>query len=169
MTEQTFERVTFKRPSDGVRARVVTTGFLTHEVDVWDRAGYRFTDEERDCEPRCAAALAMAMYDGFAACASRGLAAWSTLNSLSNRQGDRLASHKPARTHGQSGRRLKMLQEFHLSRVEAKCLSLHDRADLLRWMIGRRFPTLRQGFAPRRRPTLHVVGGTDTARARKKE
>lgn len=59
-----------------------------------------------------------------------------------------------------------MLQEFHLSRAEAKSLSPHDRARILRWMIGRRFPDLRQGFATRRRLTLRVVGGTDTERRR---
>lgn len=54
---------TFKRTADGVRARVVTTGFLTHEVDLWNRGGYVFTDEECGCEPRAAAAEALAVYD----------------------------------------------------------------------------------------------------------
>jgi len=40
-----------------------------------------------------------------------------------------------------------MLQEFHLTRAEARCLSPRDRADLVRWMVRRQFPRLRQGFA----------------------
>lgn len=52
----------FKR-SDGVRARVKTVGFLAHEVDVWDRTGYVFTELESGCEPRAAAAQAIAEYD----------------------------------------------------------------------------------------------------------
>lgn len=57
-----------------------------------------------------------------------------------------------------------MLKEFHPTRAEASCLSQHDRADLVRWMLRRRWPHLRLGYAPRKRPVLSVVAGTDSGR-----
>lgn len=57
-----------------------------------------------------------------------------------------------------------MLKEFHLTRAEASCLSQHDRAELVRWMMRRRWPCLRLVYAPRKRQVLSVVSGTDGGR-----
>ncbi|MBN8736369.1 MAG: hypothetical protein J0H27_08880 [Xanthomonadales bacterium] len=57
-----------------------------------------------------------------------------------------------------------MLKEFHLTRAEARCLSQHDRAELVRWMMRRQWPHLRLGYSPRKRSVLSVVAGIDGGR-----
>lgn len=54
-----------------------------------------------------------------------------------------------------------MMKVFPLSPVETRFLPAHDKVELLRWALRRQFPHIRLGYAPRRRPVLRVVGGTD--------
>jgi len=60
---------------------------------------------------------------------------------------------------GKKGR--KMMRVFPLSTYESRYLPAHEKVSLLRWALRRRWPHLRLGYAPRKRPVLRVVGGTD--------
>lgn len=46
---------------------------------------------------------------------------------------------------------------FPLSTGETRGLPPHDKVVLLRFALRRRFPRLRLGYAPRKRPALHAL------------